>query len=119
MSMLASFTSSIFIVGVPAEIYYYGTMFFFIGVGYALFLPFGAHVFVPIFHKMEMTSANEVSEFISHFLLHGLYTLRGRPLDIQRGRATKNFEINKFFLKNDEKKIFAPWLHVYIALQKM
>ncbi len=64
MSMLASFISAIYIIGVPAEIYYNGTMFSVIAIGYILFGLVGAHVFVPIYHKMGITSAHEVNDHL-------------------------------------------------------
>ena len=63
MSMLASFTSAIFILGVPAEIYLHGTMFSVTGVGWAVSAVIGAHVYVPIFHRMGITSAYEASQY--------------------------------------------------------
>ena len=61
MSMLASFLSAVTIIGIPAEIYYNGSMFIFACVGYTLCYITGAEVFAPIYHKMEVTSAQEVS----------------------------------------------------------
>lgn len=61
MSMLASFMSAITLMGNPAEIYNYGTQFFVIGLSYALVIPAAAHLYIPIFYNLNLTSAYEVS----------------------------------------------------------
>ncbi|XP_033749429.1 LOW QUALITY PROTEIN: sodium-coupled monocarboxylate transporter 2-like [Pecten maximus] len=63
LSLLASFMSAITLLGVPAEMYNYTTMYWWIGLGY-LFVAFGAaHVFIPIFYRLRVTSAYEYLEF--------------------------------------------------------
>ncbi|XP_069124073.1 sodium-coupled monocarboxylate transporter 2-like [Argopecten irradians] len=63
LSLLASFMSAITLLGVPAEMYNYTTMYWWIGLGY-LFVAFGAaHVFIPIFYKLRVTSAYEYLEY--------------------------------------------------------
>ncbi|OWF49416.1 Sodium-dependent multivitamin transporter [Mizuhopecten yessoensis] len=60
LSLLASFMSAITLLGDPAEMYIYTTMYFWIGLAY-LFVAFGAaHVFIPIFYRLRVTSAYEV-----------------------------------------------------------
>lgn len=60
MSMLASFLSAITLMGNPAEIYNYGTQFLMIGVSYLLVMPAAAHLYIPIFYNLNLTSAYEV-----------------------------------------------------------
>lgn len=60
VSLLASFMSAITILGVPAEIYTFGTEYWFIVVSYVFLFPITAHVFVPVFHGLDITSAYEV-----------------------------------------------------------
>ena len=60
ISLLASFMSAITILGVPAEIYTFGTEYWFIVLSYVLLFPITAHVFVPVFHGLNITSAYEV-----------------------------------------------------------
>ncbi|CAF0982331.1 unnamed protein product [Brachionus calyciflorus] len=62
MSILASFTSAISILGFSQEMYRYGTMYWLIGFSYFLTQPFAAHVYVPMFHKLKITSAYEYLE---------------------------------------------------------
>ncbi|XP_064601430.1 sodium-coupled monocarboxylate transporter 1-like [Liolophura sinensis] len=62
LSLLASFMSAITLLGTPAEMYNYGTMYFWIGLSY-LFVVFGAaHVYIPIFYNLNVTSAYEYLE---------------------------------------------------------
>ena len=73
MSMLASFISGVSLISVPAEIYYNGTMFVYMGLSYFMFGAIGIFVFAPIFHKMEITSAHEVITFIyfcKNYIMH-------------------------------------------------
>lgn len=66
LSLLASFMSAITLLGTPAEMYNYGTMYFWIGLSY-LFVVFGAaHVYIPVFYNLNVTSAYEVSVFFLH-----------------------------------------------------
>ena len=61
LSLLASFMSAITLLGTPGEMYNYTTMYWWIGLSY-LFVAFGAaHVFIPIFYNLKVTSAYEVS----------------------------------------------------------
>lgn len=61
LSLLASFMSAITLLGTPAEMYNYTTMYYWIGLSY-LFVAFGAaHVFMPIFYRLRVRSAYEVN----------------------------------------------------------
>ncbi|RNA40535.1 sodium-coupled monocarboxylate transporter 1-like [Brachionus plicatilis] len=59
MSILASFTSAISILGFSQEMYRYGSMYWLIGFSYFLTQPFAAHVYLPLYHKLKITSAYE------------------------------------------------------------
>ena len=60
LSLLASFMSAITLLGTPGEMYNYTTMYWWIGLSY-FFVAFGAaHVFMPIFYNLHVTSAYEV-----------------------------------------------------------
>jgi sodium-coupled monocarboxylate transporter 8/12 len=61
MSILASFTSAVAILGFSQEMYRFGTMYWLIGVSYFLTQPFAAHVYAPLFHSLNITSAYEVN----------------------------------------------------------
>ena len=61
MSIMASFTSAISVLGFAQEMYLYGTMYWLIGASYFITQPFAAHVYVPFFHRLKITSAYEVT----------------------------------------------------------
>ncbi|XP_059167278.1 sodium-coupled monocarboxylate transporter 1-like [Physella acuta] len=62
LSLLASFMSAITLLGTPAEMYNYTTMYFWIGLGYLLVIAGAAHVYIPIFYHLGVTSAYEYLE---------------------------------------------------------
>ncbi|RMX60095.1 hypothetical protein pdam_00004501 [Pocillopora damicornis] len=59
ISILVSFLSAITLLGLPAEIYTYGTQFYLIIISYVLIcIPVGA-VYIPMFRRIKITSVNE------------------------------------------------------------
>ena len=62
MSILASFTSAVSILGFSQEMYRFGSMYWLIGASYFLTQPFAAIFYVPLFHGLNITSAYEVSD---------------------------------------------------------
>jgi sodium-dependent multivitamin transporter 6 len=60
LSLIATFQSAVAIVGVPAEIYTHGTQYWFIGCAYILGLFIPAHIFIPVFYRLHLTSAYQV-----------------------------------------------------------
>lgn len=52
--------SAITLLGNPAEMYNYGTQFVLIGVAYLLTTPIAAYLFMPVYHRLGLTSAYEV-----------------------------------------------------------
>ncbi|XP_067151007.1 sodium-dependent multivitamin transporter [Apteryx mantelli] len=62
LSLLATFQSAVAILGVPAEIYRFGTEYWFLGCSYFLGLLIPAHVFIPVFYRLRLTSAYEYLE---------------------------------------------------------
>lgn len=61
VSLMVTFMSAISILGTCAEIYVGGTDFCFLMIGYFLCFPFVAHVFIPVFYKLKITSVFEVN----------------------------------------------------------
>ena len=61
LSLTASFMSAITLLGTPAEIYSFTTIFFTIGSGFVIGTPIAAYVYVPIFYNLKLTSIFEVS----------------------------------------------------------
>ncbi|XP_032157184.1 sodium-dependent multivitamin transporter isoform X1 [Sapajus apella] len=62
LSLLATFQSAVAILGVPSEIYRFGTQYWFLGCCYFLGLLIPAHIFIPIFYRLHLTSAYEYLE---------------------------------------------------------
>lgn len=62
LSLLATFQSAVAILGVPSEIYRFGTQYWFLGCCYFLGLLIPAHIFIPTFYRLHLTSAYEVSQ---------------------------------------------------------
>ncbi|XP_056150794.1 solute carrier family 5 member 6a [Lampris incognitus] len=62
LSLLATFQSAVAILGAPSEIYTYGTQYWFLGCSYFLGLLIPAHVFIPVFYRLRLSSAYEYLE---------------------------------------------------------
>lgn len=62
LSLLASFMSAITLLGLPAEMYSFTTMYFWIAIGYFLVIAGAAHLYVPTFYNLKVTSAFEYLE---------------------------------------------------------
>ncbi|RUS84523.1 hypothetical protein EGW08_007692 [Elysia chlorotica] len=62
LSLLASFMSAITLLGTPAEMYNYTTVYFWIGVAYLLVIAGAAHIYIPVFYRLQVTSAYEYLE---------------------------------------------------------
>ncbi|CAF1075479.1 unnamed protein product [Brachionus calyciflorus] len=62
ISILASFTSAIAILGFSAEMYRYGTMYWMVLLSYPLTQGFAALVYIPLFHGLKITSAYQYLE---------------------------------------------------------
>uniref|UniRef100_T1IR61 Sodium-dependent multivitamin transporter n=1 Tax=Strigamia maritima TaxID=126957 RepID=T1IR61_STRMM len=59
LSLLASVISAPAVLGVPVEIYSYGTSFALIVLSLAIAIPISAHVYLPIFYDLGVTSSYE------------------------------------------------------------
>ena len=55
-----SVSLAITLLGNPAEIYIYGTQYWMIWIGYAMLIPMAAHIFIPVFFRLQLTSVFEV-----------------------------------------------------------
>ncbi|KAI8519107.1 Sodium-coupled monocarboxylate transporter 1 [Branchiostoma belcheri] len=60
LSLLASFMSAITVLGTPAEVYTNGTMYWMFAVTYVIVIVLTAHLFLPTFYRLGVTSTNEV-----------------------------------------------------------
>ncbi|XP_060526384.1 putative sodium-dependent multivitamin transporter [Cylas formicarius] len=61
-SLMASFMSAITILGVSSENYTYGFQFIIINISYGIFTPVAAYLYLPVFFKLQATSAYEYLE---------------------------------------------------------
>jgi solute carrier family 5 (sodium-coupled monocarboxylate transporter), member 8/12 len=61
MSLIASFMSGITILGNPSEVYMHGTMFWLSGVSHIIVTIVVGYVFIPFYHKLEITSTYTVN----------------------------------------------------------
>lgn len=62
LSLLASFMSAITLLGTPAELYNYTTIYFWIGLGYFFVIAGAAQIYIPVFYRLQVTSAYEYLE---------------------------------------------------------
>lgn len=62
MSLLSSFISAITILGTPAEVYVYSTMYWWISVAFIITAMGAAHIFIPVFYNLGITSVFEVNK---------------------------------------------------------
>ena len=60
MSVLASFVSSIAILGTPAEVYTFGFQYWMQSLTSFISVPIMAWVFLPVFYNLRLTSSYEV-----------------------------------------------------------
>ena len=70
LSTLASFVSAVTILGTPAEMYNYSSMYFYIGLGYFLTVAVSTHITLPVFFRLRVTSAYEVRKTFLRFIQH-------------------------------------------------
>lgn len=63
LSLLSSFISAITLLGTPAEVYTNNTMYWWISIGFILSATGTAHIFVPVFYQLQITSVFQVRHF--------------------------------------------------------
>lgn len=61
ISLLVSYLSAITLLGVPSEIYTYGAQYYVLIISYFIICFTVAVIFVPMFRRVNITCANEVS----------------------------------------------------------
>ncbi|KAL9955467.1 hypothetical protein ACROYT_G036795 [Oculina patagonica] len=62
VSILVSFLSAITLLGLPGEIYTYGTQFYLVVVSYVLICAATSTVYIPMFRRIKIISVNEYLE---------------------------------------------------------
>lgn len=66
-SLMASFMSAITILGVSSENYTFGFQFIVINISYGIFTPVAGYLYLPVFFKLQATSAYEVKKLLEYF----------------------------------------------------
>nr|CAD7255941.1 unnamed protein product [Timema shepardi] len=92
VSLMASFMSAITILGVSTENYTFGTQFVVINFGYGVATPFAAYCFLPVFFKMQATSAYQLAnalDVLSSSAEDGEIEVRISYLEIRFGATTR------------------------------
>ncbi|VDI28190.1 Hypothetical predicted protein [Mytilus galloprovincialis] len=56
LSLLSSFISAITLLGTPAEVYKYNTMYWLISIGFVMAATASAHIFIPVFYNLGVTT---------------------------------------------------------------
>lgn len=77
-SLVASFMSAISLMGLSTEIYSFGTLFLLINISYIYGTAISAYLYLPVFFKMQATSAYEViqiSNLNKNFIFNRLLAL--------------------------------------------
>jgi len=62
LSMMASFLSAIFVLSIPAEIYFHGATYSYLVISYFVGWGTAATVFMPVFHRLGLTSGYQYLE---------------------------------------------------------
>ncbi|XP_066490587.1 sodium-coupled monocarboxylate transporter 1-like [Tiliqua scincoides] len=62
LSLTASFMSAVTVLGTPAEVYRFGMKYGLIAISYAVMVAITAHVFLPVYYRLRITSAYEYLE---------------------------------------------------------
>ena len=61
MSLVASYMSAITVLGIPTEMYVFGTQYWLVALSGFMTYPVTCHVFLPFFHNLQLASAYQVS----------------------------------------------------------
>lgn len=69
LSLLASFMSAITILGTSSELYFYGTQYWLLALSYLLVMIVAGHLFLPIFYRLQLTSAYEVIATLTYLCI--------------------------------------------------
>lgn len=89
LSLMASFLSAVLVLGVPTEIYYHGTMYWVISFSNILTFPVAVHAFLPVFHRLEISSAYEVN----NNLISKCITIKGIEIEGKFSELSHNWHL--------------------------
>lgn len=108
LSLLATFQSAVAILGAPSEVYTFGTQYWFLGCSYFLGLLIPAHIFIPVFYRLRLSSAYEVYTQ-SRELTHDVHTRFDMTLSVSPLSAAFVFSL-LVFLKSRRLKFLSVLL---------
>ena len=83
MSLIASFISAIALIGYPAEMYQFGTMYWLITLAFFLVMPATNYLYLPIFYRLQVTSAYEVETLIKFSFKITSFTIYFKYLELR------------------------------------
>lgn len=72
MSLMASFQSSVTILGYPAEMYLRGTQFWFVIISALMAAAAAAELYLPVYYDLQFSSVNQVKNCLKMAKLIGL-----------------------------------------------
>ena len=126
LSMMATLLSAVMVLGVPAEVYYNGTIYWIILFSNIIVYPLAAHAFLPVYHNLGLTSAYEVmicflfrAKKQTHFTKYDRYPLAKMKLLVKNTRVmlksgVKFAPIEACFGRGHEVMIPFPWRNTLI-----
>jgi sodium/solute symporter, putative len=92
---MASFQSSVTILGYPAEMYLKGTQFWMVILSAVVASVTAAELFLPVYYKLSFTSVNKVKLFCNHFWCLFLFNQRYNKRHNSASYYFISFEISK------------------------
>ena len=96
---MASFMSSITLLGVSSENYSYGTQFLVINFAYIVGTPIAAYFYLPVFYKLQNTSAYQVIPLSCFYIVCFWQGFTFQYLELRFGRATRLFASLAFIIQ--------------------
>lgn len=69
LSLMSSFISAVTLLGTPAEMYRYNTMYWFIVFGFLISVILSNTIYIPVFYNLGITSVFEVTMFMLYFII--------------------------------------------------
>ena len=82
-SLMASFMSSIAMLGLPADVYQYSTQVAILNVAYIVGTPIAAYLYLPVFFQLKNVSAYKVGPHQTRKELH-IHLLKSDIIDVGR-----------------------------------
>lgn len=88
IGLMASYLSAVSLLGVSSEIYVYGSQYMVINISYGIATAFVVYFYLPVFFKLNATSAFEVSTYPRRII----FTLISRERRSNRYGSCRVFE---------------------------